>query len=92
MQQWYQSVYMNNLIHGILLSKMVGYSIQIYSLQCFSHLYLNRYLSAKASNTNVYICGIPGIYWSKYQPSTIVQWLDGFGVGLVLCQKQQALG
>lgn len=81
-------------ICGILLLKLFGYSVQIYSLQCFSHLHHSRYLSAKARNTNVCVCGIPGLYRSKYHSGNIgfVQWLEGFEVKLVLCQKQEALG
>lgn len=83
-QKWYQSAYVNTLINGIVLLKMIGCSIQIY---------FGIFLE-KSINTNVYVCDLAGLYHSKCHLCvfSFVQWLDGFGVGLVLCGKQQALG
>lgn len=63
---------------------MIGCSIQIY---------FGIFLE-KSINTNVYVCDLAGLYHSKCHLCvfSFVQWLDGFGEGLVLCGKQQALG
>lgn len=72
MQKWYQRAYINILINGILLLKMIDCSIQIYS----------GIFQQKGINTKVYVCDLAGLYHSKFHLFFFgfVQWLDGFGV------------
>lgn len=91
MQKWYQSAYTNTLIHGILFSKMLGYSIQIYSLQCFSYC-ISTDICQQQSATQKYMSLAFQVFTSLNITSVprglcaVVGWLR------VLCQKQQALG
>lgn len=83
-QKWCQSAYVNTIINGILLLKMIGCSIKIYF----------RYFSGKIHQHKCLCLYLAGLYHSKCHLCvfSFVQWLDGFGVGLVLCGKQQDLG